>query len=312
MASTSSWCPRTITQQKKTISDIAFSPDGKTAATGGSDSKIHLWDVVSSKLVRTFSVAPGQATDVAFSPNGRFLAASIGEFHNDEKGETRLWDLKTGKLKASWLSQRAMTGIDFSKDSQTLAVSEYGGASLFDVQTKKRKNTYAIGDTFWAYDVVLSPDAKVAVGVGESNYIYWWSEKNKARKKEDYYGDDKNIGGYSADFAPNGKLLAVGGIGEIKIYDGNGNKLLRKFHVPRDAAINSRFSKVKAVIFSRRGTLVAATHYNEIFIWQVKTGKLLCTFKGHRKMVTSIDFSPYADHLVSSSEDGTIKLWQIH
>ena len=51
---------------------MAFSPDGKTLASGGVDDSIKLWDVATGKNTATLK---GHAFSVAFSPDGKTLAS---------------------------------------------------------------------------------------------------------------------------------------------------------------------------------------------------------------------------------------------
>jgi len=44
-------------------------------------------------------------------------------------------------------------------------------------------------------------------------------------------------------------------------------------------------------------------------LWDDATGECLQTLAGHTKEVTSVVFSPKGDHIVSGSEDKTIRLW---
>jgi WD40 repeat protein len=48
-----------------------------------------------------------------------------------------------------------------------------------------------------------------------------------------------------------------------------------------------------------------------IKIWDVTTGKVLNTLKGHEGTVRSVGFSPDGQQLASGSDDNTIKIWDV-
>lgn len=63
--------------------------------------------------------------------------------------------------------------------------------------------------------------------------------------------------------------------------------------------------------FSADGKLIAtASADHTIKIWQI-SGKLLQTFPGHSRQVTSLSFSKNGELLASSSMDGTVKIWSL-
>jgi WD40 repeat protein len=75
------------------INRVAFSPDAKRLALGGSD-EVQLWTVPGFKREATLKVKGHpypEVRDVAFSPDGKVLAAGV------EGGAIHLWDLKTKK-----------------------------------------------------------------------------------------------------------------------------------------------------------------------------------------------------------------------
>ena len=54
---------------------LAFSPDGQKLVSGGEDTAIRLWNVVTGKFKRTISGHTGPVLSVTFSPDGETIAS---------------------------------------------------------------------------------------------------------------------------------------------------------------------------------------------------------------------------------------------
>jgi WD40 repeat protein len=49
---------------------------------------------------------------------------------------------------------------------------------------------------------------------------------------------------------------------------------------------------------------------NQIRLWDIRSGKILQTIKGHQGKITSLLFSPNNKFFISSSTDHTARMWQ--
>jgi WD40 repeat protein len=98
------------------VAVVAFSPDGKTAATGSEDHRVLLWDLASG-AVKFKLQHQHRVKTLRFSPDGRLVAIA------SKDRTARLWDATTGKqVGAPWTHPGEAARLAFTPDGRQFAV----------------------------------------------------------------------------------------------------------------------------------------------------------------------------------------------
>lgn len=119
------------------------------------------------------------------------------------------------------------------------------------------------------------------------------------------------IGQYSVAFSADGKFLASGGFGQIKVWDSVSGKEWLTFRGPAGEATSVAYSadgSRLASAFSINTLPLGATGH-AIKVWNVKDGEEVLTLCGHTGPIHDVAFSPDGTQLISSSYDNMVKIW---
>src|SRR5438034_3827520 len=81
-----------LTGHTNWVHSVAFSPDGKTLASGSGDQTVRLWDVATGRQIgKPLTANTRGVTSVAYSSDGKILASG------GDDDTVRVWDVATGR-----------------------------------------------------------------------------------------------------------------------------------------------------------------------------------------------------------------------
>ncbi|MDE0314736.1 MAG: TonB family protein [Candidatus Poribacteria bacterium] len=278
---------------------VAFSPDGKTLASGsGHDydawhGTIRFWNTETGENVDTLFSDVDWGWGVAFSPDGRMVAV-YGEWSGES--DVHLFNAVSRERIETLMHAESVNSVSFSPDSKTIASRSSDGIHLWHTETGEHLHTFA--EDTGGDSIVFSPDGRTLASCSE-NKIHFWDAKT---------GEQKNLilrhEGWvdSIVFSPDGRTLASCGGSELYLWD---------TETETQKALIRHTGYLISVAFSPDGQTLASCSENKIHFWDAKTGEHKKTLLGHTGSVNSVAFSPDGKTLAMNGgyPDKTVRLW---
>jgi WD40 repeat protein len=300
-----------FTLRDPSTANVAWSPDGRLLATGGTaggkeQDDVLLWDAATGTQLLTLRGHTADISYLAFSPDSKRLVTTAGS--PDQR--TIVWDTSTGKQLLVVPGGHGLNvGASFSPDGGRVVTAEVRHDSQGNPETTIRILDAANGDeilrTVAGLNVfaapLFSPDGTQIVIAGDNVDIL-----DAGTGREVTHVD---AGGTSAAvFSPDGSRLATANDSEGNVWDlssGRSEIVDPEFKLLGQAGMGG-------IDWSSDGRFLA-TGGNDgtARIWDAGNGSQLLRLAGHAGGVALVSFSPDGTKLLTGGGDGTARVWDI-
>jgi WD40 repeat protein len=320
-------------RHQDTINAIAFSPDGKTIATGITQ-QVHLWDINSGKLLSTFKGHSGPVNAVVFSPDGKTVASVSRDRKRSSIHPTilwdpsaemqkiahyqmapytiRLWDIRTAVSRLTFTEFISpLTALEFSPDSTKLLIASQNGViDVYDSATGRRE-LHNLG--LFVHDRILNRIGTIAFAASPGDKIItrWiW-------KTDDFMPSRISRTEAARRFSFVQWFTHFRFVGEPGIGLNTGPSGSLSFLIPNTY-------RISALAFSPSGKILASGSRSreiqlydntagQIQLWDADTGHLLHTLNSPGGWVNLLTFSPDGKTLASTGKrwQNMISIWDV-
>lgn len=287
--------------------NIAYSPDGKTVATGASSTRgdsgtARLWDAQTGALKRAIAMKVGIGR-VLFSPDGASLCVVLDE------GGVAIFHPETGEpLGAFGGDDEGAEDAVFSADGKRLATLQATNVRVYDVERRALSSTFK-NTAGQVMAVAFSPDGAI-LGVTSGALVRLLDPATGAEIRaletpDPGTYDNGKIGAVtSLAFSPDGKLVAAGGMDDlVRVWDAATGQIKHQ--------LRRHKGEVTSVAFSPDSSRLASSAMDgTAALWDMVSGALVEHLRGHEAEIYRIVFVT-PDRVATVSYDRTARLWDI-
>ncbi len=282
---------------------FAISPDShRIASYSYSSDSVRVWEISSGRQILCLEGAR-HVNSLVYSNDGRRIAASGYD------GTVRIWDSETGeelhRLKVHdkrW----GVTCVNFSRSDQEVLSNSPDAAIMVWNAGGGQLETILRGHEKGVSSFAFISGGRLIVTASADGSLRIWDFENKAAiallNPLDRSGNKEER--LKVASSSDGRRIVTWSYSSVTVWD---------VQNPKECSILTQLDTgASCAAISPNGAYVAFSSDNEsVTVCNAERGMQLAILRGHLDLITSVCFSPDGQSIVSSSRDGTIRLWNV-
>ncbi|KAH3665460.1 hypothetical protein OGAPHI_003644 [Ogataea philodendri] len=310
-------------EHRKNIACIALNKQGTLLLSVDEDGRAILVNFRARTVLHHFNFK-GKVRDLQFSPDGTHFALSVGRFVQAWKTP----DVSEDRQFAPFVRHRVyaghysdITSITWSGDSRyILSTSKDLTTRIFSLNTEDKdvKMTLA-GHRDYVLKAFFDKNQEIIYTVSKDGALFRWEYTERPGEEElpddqkhhswriiskDFFFSDHKV--RCATFHAPSNLLIVGfSNGEFRLYD------LPSFTMVQQLSMG--FNAVNTISVNSTGEWIAfgSKKLGQLLVYEWQSESYILKQQGHFDAMNCLAYSPDGGRIVTASDDGKIKIWDV-
>ncbi|MEQ8908058.1 MAG: hypothetical protein RIC95_02610 [Vicingaceae bacterium] len=291
----------TFKEHKGAVYALCQGKESHIAYTAGSDRHVVAWDLEQMQALKVVARSPTTVISLLYLEKWDYLL--IGQV----EGGVHIIDLSEGKeVKYLKNHQAYIFDLQFIPEKDELImVSGDGSFSVWSMPEGKRLFQKKLTDKK-IREIDYSPERKeIAIALGDGRVQLRSSEDYSEKEVFEAFDSSVNVVRYQAQ--------------TDKLWVGEKDALLSSIDLKslkKSPPLAAHYWAIYDIAFNQQGLMATASRDKTLKIWDTEEPKVLKRFEGlkdqaHSHSVNKLLWTNYHHFLLSTGDDGSLKVWQV-